>query len=286
MQAAIEEFLGHMEAEGRSPNTQTAYGADLCGFCGFLQAEHSRVDSWQRVTRLHVAEYLAQLQKKGSRPATISRKAVVLGRFFGFLGKEIRPLESLPPRTQEQPPLPPSPGEMEALLAQMAASTASTARRDRALLALLWETGAQVSEVVGLNLGDFDTSTAEIVLNRGGARQRTVALSSTTADAVQGYLTPAISGAASFSGQEPLLRNQRGKRLTRQGAWLILRGWATAAGIKAPVTPRLLRRGAAARLLQAGVDEQIIHDRMGVPHLLLLDGLLPTADTTTQPANR
>lgn len=297
MQGAIDEFLEQLTAEGRSPNTQAAYRADLRGFYSFLQTEYPRVDSWHCVNGLHLAAYVARLQEKDSHPATLSRKAVVLGRFFDFLSKEIPPLESLPPPTQSQPFVPLSPEKMDALLAQMTASTASTARRDRALLALLWETGAQVSEVVRLNLDDFDPTAAEIVLNRGEAGQRTVALSSATVDAVNAYLTHSVYGRTASSAQGPLLRNQRGQRLTRQGVWWILRDLAAAAGIEGTITPRLLRRGAVDRLLQAGVDQQSIHERLGLTKLLtnrgeskipliLLDGLPPTADNTYQPTNQ
>jgi integrase/recombinase XerD len=286
VQAKIEAFLGHLVAEGRSSNTQTAYGADLRGFYSFLQATEPQVDSWQSVTGLHLVAYVARLQEQGSRPATLSRKAVVLGRFFDFLGKELPPLESLPASTPMQPPVFLSPEKVDALLAQMAASTASTARRDRALLALLWETGAQVSEVVGLNWGDFDSSTAGVVLDRDGSRQRTATLSPAAADAMRGYLSADISGTASLSRQKPLLRNQRGRRLTRQGVWLILRGWGTKAGITEPLTPRLLLRGRTAHLLQTGIDQQAIDNRVGVVHPLLLDGLPPAADTTVPSTSR
>lgn len=271
----MDEFLGHLAAEGRSPNTQSAYQSDLRGFYGFLRTDYPRVDRWQDVTEIHLADYLGLLQAKGNRPATIHRKAVVLGRFFAFLGRESFSLQRLSalPSLQERPAARLSPAQMERILARMAAFPAPTARRDRALLMLLWESRAQVAEVVGLNGRDFDASAAEIVLNRGNAQQSVVSLSLAAADALSDYLAPTASertaGDATGLGSEPLLRNQRGGRLTRQGIWLILRGWGEQTQIH--LTPRLLRRGATAPFLQPEGNE--------VP-VLLLDGLPPATDIT------
>ncbi len=286
MQTEIEAFLEHLTTEGRSPNTKAAYRADLRGFCRFLQAANPPVVSWHSVSERHLAAYVAHLQEQGSHPATLRRKTVALGRFFDFLGKARPLLASLPHSFLKPPLLLLASREIDALLAQMAASTASTARRDRAILALLWETRAQVSEVVGLNRGDFDETTGEILLGRGGSRQRRLTLSPAAAEAVQGCLSNSVSGSGSLSGQEPLFRNQRGERLTRQGVWFILRGWATAAGIRELLTPRLLRQGAAARLLPAGIDQQPLDNRAGQVHPLLLDGLPPVPPTTHPPTNR
>lgn len=286
MQTEIEAFLEHLTTEGRSPNTKAAYRADLRGFCRFLQAANPPVVSWHSVSERHLAAYVAHLQEQGSHPATLRRKAVAMGRFFDYLGKARPLLASLPHSFLKPPLLLLASSEIDALLAQMAASTASTARRDRAILALLWETGAQVSEVVGLNRGDFDETTGEILLGRVGSRQRRLTLSPASAEAVQGCLPNSVSGSGSLSGQEPLFRNQRGERLTRQGVWFILRGWATAAGIRELLTPRLLRQGAAARLLPARIDQQPLDNRAGQVHPLLLDGLPPVPPTTHPPTNR
>lgn len=286
MQAKMEAFLEYLTTEGRSPNTRAAYRADLRGFRRFLQASEPGVYSWQSVSGRHLAAYVTHLQEQGNSPATLRRKAVALGRFFDFLGRARPALEGLPQPTPNPPALRLSPAVIEALLAQMAASTADTALRDRALLALLWETGAQVSEVVGLNRGDFDGTSGELLLGRGSSQQRTLTLSPTAANPVQGYVSSGLSGSVSPSGQEPLFCNQRGGRLTRQSVWVILQSWAVAAGIREPLTPRLLRQAAVARHLPAGITQQPIDNQAGVVHPLLLDGLPPVPKTTHPPTNR
>lgn len=286
MQTEMEAFLEHLTSEGRSPNTRAAYRADLRGFHRFLQTVEPGVDGWPLVSGQHLAAYVACLQEQGSSPATLRRKAIALGRFFDFLGKERPALESLPQFTPKPLSLPLSPGAIDALLTQIAASTANTARRDRALLALLWETGAQVSEVVGLNRTDFDETTGEILLGRGGSRQRRLTLSPAAAEAVQGYVSSGVSGSVAPSGQKPLFCNQRGGRLTRQSVWVILRSWAVAAGIREPLTPRLLRQAATPPLLSAAIDQQPVDDRRDAIHPLLLDGLPPVPETIHPPTNR
>ncbi len=262
MQRAIDTFLEELTMGGRSSNTLSAYRTDLHQLYRFLQGTSPPVVGWQDVTDLHWAGYLAHLERIGRSPATIARKSVVLGRFFDFVGLHLSiPAVSAATSAENPNPQTVDSAQIALLLAQAAHS--STARRDRALLALLWETGALASELARLNMGDFDSASQTLFVDRDGSHERTLDLPPAAATALTDYLAKGLPVLASRQPDDPLLRNHKGGRLTRQGIWLIVRRIAQAAGIQNPITPRHLQRAAAIRLC----DDQ--------PPRLLLDGIAP-----------
>ncbi len=254
MQQTIDAFLEKLTMDGRSPNTRSAYRADLNELHRFLQGISPPVAGWLAVTDSHWAGYLAHLQRIGRSSATITRKSVVLGRFFDFIGIHLsKPATSAATTTatsavpSPENPHPPAvdSAQIDLLMAQAAHS--STGRRDRALLALLWGTGARASELARLNLGDFDSASQTLFVGRGGSHERRLLLPPATATALTDYLAQGLPAPDSCQPDDPLLRNQRGGRLTRQGIWLIVRRIAQAAGMHSPITPRHLRRAVAIR---------------------------------------
>jgi len=259
VQQTIDAFLEKLTKDGRSPNTRSAYRVDLNELHRFLQGLSPPVVGWQDVTDVHWAGYLAHLQRIGRSPATIARKSVVLGRFFDFIGIHLsKPAMSAAGNAatstatsavhSPENPHPPAVDSAQIGLLMAQAAHSSTGRRDRALLALLWETGAWASELARLNLGDFDSTSQTLFVGRGGSHERTLALPPAAATALTDYLAHGLPAPDSCQPDDPLLRNQRGGRLTRQGIWLIVRRIAQAAGMQNPITPRHLRRAAAIRL--------------------------------------
>lgn len=271
VQQTIDAFLEELTMDGRSPHTLSAYRADLNELHRFLQRASPPVVDWQDVTDFHWAGYQAHLQRIGRSPATIARKSVVLGRFFDFIGIHLsKPAGSgagsgagsaVPSLQNPQPPAVDS-AQIDLLISQAAHSP--TGRRDRALLALLWETGALSSELARLNLGDFDPASQTLVVDRSGSHERRLVLPAAAATALADYLSHGLPALDSQQPDAPLLRNQRGGRLTRQGIWLIVRRIAQAAGIPNPITPRQMRRAAVIRLCDDKAPG------------LLLDGTAPT----------
>lgn len=269
MRQTIDAFLEKLTMDGRSPNTLSAYRADLNELHRFLQGISPPVVDWQNVTDFHWKGYLAHLQRIGRSPATIARKSVVLGRFFDFIGIHLSKPASSSAASSSAVPSPQNPyppavdaAQIDLLISQAAHSP--TGRRDRALLALLWETGALASELVRLNLGDFDPASQTLVMDRSGSHERRLVLPALAAAALADYLSHGSPDPDSQQADAPLLRNQRGGRLTRQGIWLIVRRIAQAAGIQNPITPRQLRRAAVIRLCDDKAPG------------LLLDGTAPT----------
>ncbi len=188
-------------------------------------------------------------------------------------------MTSSDPAKSVRPPTPPrrlpkaiSIAEVERLLA--AAGAGQAALRDRALLELLYGTGARISEAVGLDVDDVELSgesraesVAGIVrLNGKGGKQRLVPVGSFARDAVNAYLVrarPALAAASGRGQPSPaLFLNARGGRLTRQGAWGALRAAASRAAL-AEVSPHVLRHSFATHLLDGGADVRVVQELLG-----------------------
>jgi integrase/recombinase XerD len=178
-----------------------------------------------------------------------------------------------------RPPAPPrrlpkaiSIPDVERLLA--AAQTGPAALRDRALLELLYGTGARISEAVGLDVDDLQLSgesrskaiAATVRLNGKGGKQRLVPVGSFAREALEAYLIrarPALAAANGRATASPaLFLNARGGRLTRQGAWGALRAAASRAGL-AEVSPHVLRHSFATHLLDGGADVRVVQELLG-----------------------
>jgi integrase/recombinase XerD len=143
--------------------------------------------------------------------------------------------------------------------------------RDKAILELLYSTGARVSEVIGLNVSDFSLSSTgdedvHIVKVKGkGSKERLVPLGKFAVIAVENYLTrirPALSAKNSKS-EGALFLNSRGKRLSRQSAWQVVLDAAAATGLTGKVSPHVLRHSFATHLLDGGADIRVVQELLG-----------------------
>jgi integrase/recombinase XerD len=143
------------------------------------------------------------------------------------------------------------------------------ARRDRALLELLYATGARVAEVVGLSIGDLDFDHQMVRLYGKGSKERLVPFGRSAATALDGWFEP--SGRAALvpsqwrrrGDAEAVFLNQRGGRLSRQGVWLIIKKHGERAGIDADLSPHVLRHSCATHLLDHGADLRIVQEMLG-----------------------
>lgn len=136
--------------------------------------------------------------------------------------------------------------------------------RDRALLELLYGTGARISEVVGLSVDDLERSTGLIRLDGKGGKQRVVPVGSYALAAVEAYLVrgrPSL--AVKGKGSHTLLLNARGGPLSRQSAWTILRSTAERAGLGRELSPHTLRHSFATHLLDGGADVRVVQELLG-----------------------
>lgn len=158
--------------------------------------------------------------------------------------------------------------DVEAILEAAGAPETTLALRDRALLELLYGTGARISEAVGLDVDDLDLGNGEqpgTVLLRGkGSKERIVPVGRFAREAIAAYLTRARPDlVAGGSGTPAMFLNARGGRLSRQSAWTVIVRSAERAGVKAEVSPHTMRHSFATHLLEGGADVRVVQELLG-----------------------
>jgi integrase/recombinase XerD len=155
--------------------------------------------------------------------------------------------------------------DVEAILDASGAAGTSLALRDRALLEVLYGTGARISEAVGLDVDDLDRVDATVLLRGKGSKERLVPIGSYALAAVDAYLTrsrPELVAAGSGPAGA-LFLNARGGRLSRQSAWTVLVRAAERAGVTRDVSPHTLRHSFATHLLEGGADVRVVQELLG-----------------------
>jgi integrase/recombinase XerD len=278
---AIRRYLDYLTVErGLAAHTITAYRRDLQRYASTLAAAgQTQIGA---VTTADVAEYLARLREgdEQHRPLAASsagRAVVAVRGLHAFAMAE--GLAGSDPARVVRPPAPPRrlPRAISipdvARLLQIAGDTPAQ-RRDRALLEVLYGTGARISEAVGLDIDDLDLVgqrgiggvVATVRLAGKGGRQRIVPVGSYALSALDSYLVqarPALAASARSGQHSPaVFLNARGGRLTRQGAWGALRAAAARAGLAA-VSPHVLRHSFATHLLDGGADVRVVQELLG-----------------------
>lgn len=274
MEDRIERFLSDLQTErGFSANTIAAYRNDLQQFSGYVTnpPDVDQVDAvscWNDLSESHVGAYVLHLRERSYAPSTVARKTAALKSFCHALhaGQETpsdvgKALSS--PKVERYVPKAISEADIARLLAQPAASgsTKPEAVRDGAMLEVLYATGMRVSELVSLDLADLDLGVGNVTCAGKAGRTRIVPLNQRSIQAVDRYLRTARP-ALVVEGTTPLFVNHRGGRLTRQGFWLILKGYAERAGI-ADITPHTLRHSFATHAVRDGAELRDVQQLLG-----------------------
>ena len=273
MGRAVDAWLTHLDVErGMSANTLAAYRRDLARWSAFLA--DVGVTRPEEVTEAHVTEFLARLREGDDehRPlaATSAARTLVavrgLHRFLALEGS----LDADPTR-DVSPPRPPSRlpkaialDDVERLLDAASVGDTPASLRDRALLEVLYGTGARISEAIGLDVDDVDGEDGVVRLRGKGGKERLVPLGSYAARALEAWLVrgrPAL--AAAGRGTPAVFLNTRGGRLSRQSAWAVLRGAAERAGLSGHLSPHTLRHSFATHLLEGGADVRVVQELLG-----------------------
>ena len=278
LQEVIDKYIASLSSNergqsGTNQNTLVAYRNDLKQVCAFLARK--QIDDWQQVTQEHIANYLQEMRDaQAYRPATIARKLAALKTFFRYLASNgiitNDPIEKLnAPRIQRELPHILSHEQIANLFRQVDAETPA-GKRDFAMLHMLYATGMRVSELISLNLDDLDAEASTIVcLGRSGRskRVRVLPLSTDVIEATSRYLKSARPGlVARHPKEQALFLNHHGERLTRQGFWLIIKGYARQAGIT-EITPHMLRHSFAISMLQGGMELRSVQELLGHAHI-------------------
>jgi len=269
MRQQIEQFLKSLQVEkGYSNNTIVAYRNDLTQFSTYL-ADKGGVESWDDITREDLIAYVTALKADHEyASATVARKIAATKSFFRFLSSrgiiQDDPSATLDsPKVRKYLPTSISEQEVSRLLHAPAEAGSQRARRDAALLELLYATGMRVSEVVALDVSDIDTANNAVNCRQKTAknRARIIPIYRRAAEALDAYINVGRPNLLRDSEEQALLLNHRGRRLTRQGLWLIIKKYVDEVGIDTPVTPHTLRHSFATHLLNGGAD---VHEVQGL----------------------
>ena len=265
-----EEYLSWLATErGRSPNTLAAYRRDLRTYCDWLAAQGLAVGD---VSEEVVTSYVAHLRDTGLADSSVKRAMVAVRSLHRFLAQEGDAADDpaadvAVPRVPQGLPKALSEAEVESLLAAVV-GTDPIARRDRAILEVLYGTGLRISELVGLSLGDVDLGAGLVRAFGKGSKERIVPLGRLARGALEAWVhegRPAVEPTrwARRGDAEAVFLNARGGRLSRQGAWGIVRRYGDQVGLGHRLTPHVLRHSCATHMLDHGADVRTVQELLG-----------------------
>ncbi|WP_456284908.1 site-specific tyrosine recombinase XerD [Microbacterium sp. JZ70] len=268
LERAVDAYLRHLTIErGLSEHTIAAYRRDLEGYAAWLRA--NGVDDADAVTPAIAAEFAAARAGEDPPPAasSLARLQSSVRGLHRFLVREglaaDDPAQRLrPPKQPQRLPKALTIEQVERLLAAPSPDE-PLGIRDRALLELLYATGARVSEAISLDVDDL--ASGDVLRLRGkGSKERIVPVGSFARAAVDAYLTrvrPEL--AAKGRATAKLFLGARGAPLSRQSAWLVIQAAAERAHLEAHVSPHTLRHSFATHLLQGGADVRVVQELLG-----------------------
>ncbi len=273
MKEDIGNFLNYLVAEkGFSQNTIDAYRSDLYQLTDFAEKEAGKrgeIPSWKSFNRQGMISYMLDLRQRNYAATTSARKVAAAKSFFGFMVAENRIKDSpvkevASPKIGKSLPQPISISQVRSLLGQPSKSSGSEAKRDRAMLELLYASGMRVSELTSLNVGDVDTENDFVRCFGKGHKERLIPIYHQASLAVKSYMEEVRPRLVRGKKDEKaLFLNRRGDRLTRQGFWQILKGYAKAANLEGYVTPHTLRHSFATHMLSGGADLRSVQELLG-----------------------
>ncbi len=260
MRSRIEDFLTFLDLErGFSDTTIMADRNDLRQFLSFLGGLDSPPGDWNQVDKGMIVSYILDLKEREYASATVARKVASLKSLFHFLAGDgtVRkdPAADLDsPRIRKCPPRAISREDVQLLLDAPGNDGTPRCLRNRAILELLYATGMRVTELVSLDMGDVNLASASVRCIGRGSRERVIPLYRRCVGALEAYIEQGRDRLLKDPRERSLFLNHRGERLTRQGLWLIIKGYVESAGISSEVTPHTLRHSFAIHMLDGGVD--------------------------------
>jgi integrase/recombinase XerD len=267
----VEELLTWLAAErGRSANTIAAYRRDLRRYATWLAGRGASV---RTADEEDVVAHVAALREAGLAPASVARALVAVRSLHRFLLEE-GTTETDPAAVVERPRVPrrlPKALTEEEVGRLLAAPVGDgpVARRDRALLEVLYGTALRVSELVGLSIGDLDLDAALLRAMGKGSKERIVPVGGHALRALVAWLGP--GGRPDLEpvrwrrrgDAEAVFLGARGGRLTRQGAWDVLRRHGDRVGLSGRLSPHVLRHSCATHMLDHGADIRAVQELLG-----------------------
>jgi integrase/recombinase XerD len=262
---AVDRFIGHLTQERNvSPQTVRAYSADLARYLEW--AERSGADPLGADPRI-LRRYLAELDRARYSRRTIARRLSAIRSLFAFLNREgmlshdPASVVATPKLDARLPRLVPT-DVLTALLDTPPVDTAA-GLRDRAVLELLYATGARVSELAGIDLRDLDRAGGQITVTGKGDKQRILPVHREALARIDAYLCTARPALHPAPDEQALFLNRNGTRLTDGGVRRMLHRHLVTLGSASGITPHTLRHTFATHLLEAGADLRTVQDLLG-----------------------
>lgn len=265
---AVDLFLDHLKVErGLARHTLDGYGRDLARLTQFL-SDRGRADV-DDVTELDITDHLVQLAKAGLAPRSRARALVAMRGLFRHLVGE-RWLEADPtalidaPRTAKR-----LPGVLgEDAVARLIATPPDTprGRRDAAMIELAYASGLRVSELVSIGLADVNLNAGFVRVTGKGNKTRLVPLNATAIGKLDHVIREDRPAWLRDPNERAVFLTERGRPMTRQGFWKLLRGYARRAGVRLPagdVSPHKLRHSFATHLVERGADLRSVQAMLG-----------------------
>lgn len=259
--SAIDEFLVELRVErGLSPLTIAAYRRDLAQFA-------AQAGPRWRDDPAPLIEFITSLQRRGARGSTQARKSAAVRSFYAFALREGIATRDVPglvdaPRTGSSLPDVLSVEDVERILDAPPADD-PIGIRDRALLELLYGCGLRVSELVGLDTDRIDLDRLGVRVIGKGNRERRVPMGDEARERLHRYLTGPRSDWTAKRPTPAAFVGKRGRRMSREAVWSLVKRWARAAGVRERVTPHTFRHSFATHLLEGGADLRVVQALLG-----------------------
>lgn len=262
----VEAFAVHAELEkGLSSNTLMGYLGDLEQCSGFLAS--LGIQEWESVQTEHISLWISLLSGEEYAVASLARKLTSIRLMARFLVRESIRKDDFSellsgPKMIRKIPLTLSTEEVDRLLDAPDSNT-PYGLRDRAMLELFYSSGLRVSELATLELHQLDLENRFLRVFGKGSKERLVPVGSKATCAIQSYLDTGRRFFVKAHTGSDLFLSERGKAISRKMLWVIIKRYATAAGIEKPVKPHLLRHSFATHLLSGGADLRVIQEMLG-----------------------
>lgn len=266
MEAWMDRYMAFLSVEkGVSLHTLEAYSRDLNRHADFLRSAGRR--DWADVTADDILAFLGRLREEGLKPRSANRILAAMRGFYRFLLREGHRQEnpladirhgkvwmSLPDTLSRQ--------EMELLIRQPGLGSPE-AVRDTAMLEMLYASGLRVSELTSLTLGGVNWQVGYLVTLGKGGKERVVPVGHPALSVLRRYVEDVRPGLSKGGDTDVVFLNRRGRGLTRQGVWKIVRRYAVRAGIGKKVYPHTFRHSFATHLLEGGADLRSVQLMLG-----------------------
>ena len=267
----VVDLLTWLRVErGRSANTLAAYRNDLRAYVAWLDERGTTIGE---VTEPDLNDYVAHLRSQGRASSSVKRSLVAVRGLHRFLAEEQEGRPD-PAADLEMPKVPKglpkalSEPEVAALLDAVVGDD-PIARRDRAILEVLYGTGLRISELVGLSLADLDLDAGLLRAFGKGSKERIVPVGRFATAALVAWLGPGGRPEleperwARRGDAEAIFLNTRGGRLSRQGAWIVVRRAGEQVGLGGRLSPHVLRHSCATHMLDHGADIRSVQELLG-----------------------